>query len=336
MFTGILSPELSTYPSNLKDIYDKEWIVGGSNLREIFKAFEVKKKIFLQKLNENFNFLTYIIGLPDHISHLNYLKLDKILHYIDLSYIKIDKFFKEILKTKNYDNIFIISDHGLTIYKKVFYFYSWIKKKRLFQFPPDREREKWYSILLKLYDIFRPILEPTNQLKKFYHYLFLYKGKKEIQNKINKSKSGIPFKKIKPRASLVIPGVFRFQSFKSNLGGLYLENRYKFLKKKIKEELLKDKNVFKIISPKNEFFPDFYILLKNKYYFSADPSIYNTRNTNVISHSLDGIFIAYGNNIKNGKGDKVCYIDIAPTILKLFGIEKLKWMTGKALNIFNS
>ena len=55
MITGILSPSFSSFPKELEQTYNKNWIIEGRTLSEIFKAFEVKKNLLLKKIEENFD-----------------------------------------------------------------------------------------------------------------------------------------------------------------------------------------------------------------------------------------------------------------------------------------
>ena len=69
MITGVLSPSVSCFPKELEVIIRKNWIIEGRDLKEAFKAFEVKKRFFLRRLKEDFDLMVFVIRLPDVISH---------------------------------------------------------------------------------------------------------------------------------------------------------------------------------------------------------------------------------------------------------------------------
>ena len=109
MIAGILSPSFSCFPKDLKENFEENWIVEGKNLPEIIKAFEMKTKLFLRKMIEDFDLLVYVIRLPDAFSH-NVIGDEKMIsNYIQLAYKKIDDFLGVIMKENNFDNLIIFS-----------------------------------------------------------------------------------------------------------------------------------------------------------------------------------------------------------------------------------
>lgn len=119
------------------------------------------KSITILTINKDFELLTYVIGVPNHTSHIAYLGVKDMLHYINFDYKKIDVFIGKILDNGNFENLLIISDHGLSLYKKVLYFNHWIKKKALFYLPFQSNQKKWKSVFLKLYGYIRPMIKPN-------------------------------------------------------------------------------------------------------------------------------------------------------------------------------
>lgn len=329
MITGLMSPKLSTYPKELEERYIKNWIISGRTVKEVFQASNMKQEILISNLNENFDLMVFVITIPDHISHLAGISLKNALNYIDLGYKKIDKFLGKILDSGEIDNLFIISDHGLTKYKKIFYFHNWINKKGFFHLSYESKKKLWKNIFLKLYGLVNFFFKPNDKMIRLYtKFLDKLNETKESSTSLQKKKPR------KPRASFVVPDVMRFVSFKSNVGGLYLYGKYKQTKEKIIAELKKEKYVKKVITPEVELFPDLYIILDERYFFSIEPSLFLTRKTSLLIHSLNGLFIAYGKDIKQGKTDSVHYFDVAPTILKSFNFKKQDGMIGEPMKIF--
>ncbi|KKL20516.1 hypothetical protein LCGC14_2454670, partial [marine sediment metagenome] len=330
MFTGLMSPELSTYPEKLKEKYKKDWIVGGNTIELLHKAFKMRSNLFLSRFKEDFDLMIYVIDIPDHTSHIAYLSLKDMIHYIHLDYKKIDKFLGRILDNKEFKNLFIISDHGLSTNKKIFYFNYWLKKKGFFSFPSQSNEKIWKGIFLKLFGIIRPLIKPNKNLIKIYERLLL-KPKKSNKN----SKQGENEKKnlVRPQATFYIPDIMRLRTYKSNVGGIYLYGNYRSKKEVIISALNKEKCVKRIITPEFESFPDIYIILRPDMFFSVESSLFLKRKTEIMSHSMNGLFIAYGKNIKPGRATYVQYFDFAPTVLQLFNLEKQKGMIGESLNI---
>jgi predicted AlkP superfamily phosphohydrolase/phosphomutase len=317
MITGMMSPSIDCYPQELKYFIRNNWIIDGRDWKEIFKAFEIKKKLFLKKINGDFDLLVYVIRLPDVLSHCTHLNLDRVTNYIDLGYQKIDNFIGEILNYNNIDNILIFSDHGLKYYQYEFNMRRWLEKKGLL-FINNYKQKKIYSVIARLYDIIRPFIKID--YKRYYHI------KKSISESVIKDKISTREQKEDTRVL----------NFCGNFGGLYLKPGDKIKKNIIKKELEKDKNIKKIISSEINGFPDLFIILKEKYLFNHESSFFVNRGRNSLNHKQNGFFFAYGKNVKKGTSDYVSYKDIAPTILRLFGINKLDHMIGESLNIFKN
>ncbi|MFX1500825.1 MAG: alkaline phosphatase family protein [Promethearchaeota archaeon] len=322
IISGILSPSISCFPKELEIILRKNWIVEGKNSSEIFKAFEMKKRLFLRKLKEDFNLMVYVIRVPDALSHRVIGDRKTISKYINLGYKKIDDFLGEIIKENNYDNLIVFSDHGLKFYKKVFNFPRWLEKKGLLFLNKTKEK-KLSSIILKLYDFIRPLMR-TQFSKRIYEKFF---DSEERQKQLRKDKGLGAFDKDNPQTFI--------QKLTSNMGALFLYGKDRNMKGKIKNALSNDKDIVDAIEYDREGFPDFLIALKDNYIFTKEPSFFLKRRTEVFSHTNRGFFIASGKNIRKGKKNLINFQDIAPTILKLYKIDKPDYMTGNILDIIN-
>ncbi|MFX0178498.1 MAG: alkaline phosphatase family protein, partial [Candidatus Hodarchaeota archaeon] len=315
MITGMMSPKISCFPSELRILIRNDWIIDGETVSDIFKAFEMKKRLFLRKLKEDFNLLSYVIRVPDVLSHHTHLGTDIVKSYISLGYKKIDDFLGEILENNSFDNLFIFSDHGLKFYGYEFNLRRWLEKNNILYINKSRGR-KLFTLITKIYDYFRPFVKIDY---KKYHFL----KKSILKNVIDDS---ISIQDKVNETSVV--------NFLSNVGGLFLKGIDKSKNKIIIESLKMDRRVQKVKSMDIEGFPDMFIILKDKYIFNHQSSLFVTRRRNSINHSQFGLFIAYGKNIKQVNLKSVYYKDVAPTILKLFKTEKLTHMTGKPLEIF--
>lgn len=317
MITGMMSPSLSCFPAELKFIIKKNWIISGKTILECFKAFNMKKRLFFRKLREDFNIMTYVIRLPDSLSHHTHLNRELVSNYVNLGYKKIDEFIGELIKENDFHNLFIFSDHGLKYYNYEFNLSRWLEKNGLL-FINKSKRGKLYSLITRFYDIFRPLVKID--YKKYHN---IKKLSKKIKNE-NKS----------PKMNSNNKNQTKVSNFVGNVGGLFLSSQDKNKKKIIRNELEKDKRIKAVKSSDIDGFPDLFIILKDEYLFNHKPSLFIIGGKNSIDHTQRGIFLAYGKDIKKGNSDMVSYKDIAPTILKLNGIDKLDYMKGKVLDIF--
>jgi predicted AlkP superfamily phosphohydrolase/phosphomutase len=320
MITGMLSPNLSCFPPELKFFLNKNWIINGKSVRDIFKAFNIKKELFLRKLNEDLDLLVYVIRLPDSLSHHAKVKKSILTDYINIGYRKIDQFIGKILNNKEVENIIIISDHGLKYYNYRFYIKRWLEKRKII-YINNSKNEKLNTLIQKFYNIlkFYSIKIP------FGHY---YKKVLNLKNREVK-KLGSPSNKRKDYT--------RVQNFIGNVGGLFLNSQDKNKFDLIRKSLENEKYVDHIIIPKLDDFPDLFIVLNEKYIFNTKQSYFvKMKMKNTISHDEFGLFIAYGDKIKKGISDHLSYINIAPTLLHLLNIEKPIYMEGEILNIFKS
>lgn len=320
MISGILSPSISCYPKELEFILKKNWIIEGSNLKETFKAFEMKKNLFLRKMREDFDLMIYVIRLPDSISHRVIGNKKEILDFMKLGYEKIDDFLGELFRENKFDNIFIFSDHGLKFYKEVLNFPRWLEKKKLL-YLNDVKGKILKSILLKLYDLIRPIVN-VQISKKVYNKLS-NSNKRELERKKDRYLDFFNIEK---------PQTF-IQKLTSNMGALFLFGEDKNKKEKIRESLEKDKYIETFYEYDIPGYPDFLIALKDIYIFMKDQSPFLKRRTEVFSHQNHGFFMAYGKDIIKGKKSIVSYQNIAPTILKTYKKNIPKHMKAKPLNI---
>jgi len=322
MITGLLTPVISNkmyYPKYLKELIKENWVIDGSNIYEIFKAFHIKSDILLNKLEEEFDLLIYIIRIPDCITHHPKYKLKNTEELIKFGYLKIDNLLAKIINSKEFDNLFIISDHGLEIYQYEFNIKRFLEKKKILFYNNDII-SKFMSIFIKSFGIFNRGLFDTT----YFHNEFK-KLIEKVKNKMIKSSE-------KNQKLLDT----RFVHFYSNFGGIFLNKEDKASREKIRNALQNCKYVEKVIQFELNTLPDFMIILKKKYLYSVKSSLFMKNRFNSFNHSEKGIFIAYGNSIKKGKKQIVSYRDFAPTILKLYNINTPHHMKGKILNLFKS
>ncbi|MFX0146548.1 MAG: alkaline phosphatase family protein [Candidatus Hodarchaeota archaeon] len=322
MITGLLTPRLSEkmyFPNYLGEFIDQNWIIDGSNIDEIFKAFETKKELFLKKIREPFNLLVYIVRVPDCITHHPKYKLGLTQNILKDGYIKIDEFLGEILDSNDFDNLFIISDHGLDTYKYEFNIKRFLEKEGIL-FYNTEFLSKLMSLFIKIFGLInRNIFDTTFFHNRFKYYLTRIKGK--FGSKISHEKKKVSLSKS------------RFLHFYSNYGGIYLSKKEKKLKKYLEIALKKCKYVERLIEFDSKYLPDYIIVMKKNILFSVKSSYFVKNHFNSLNHSEIGIFIAYGKDVLKTKIREISYLDFVPLLLKLYGIITPPHIKGKIPNI---
>lgn len=324
MITGMITPTLNEkmyFPNGIGKIIRKDWIIDGSDITEIFQAFKIKSKLFLEKLKEDFELFIYIIRVPDCITHHPKYRLKRTQDIIKEGYKRIDNFLGKILNSINFDNLFIISDHGLKIYQYEFNIKRFLEKEKVLFYNNDKI-SKFMSIFVKIFGFFNRTLFDTT----FFHNnfkTFLTKLKAKI------NPSGSQNKKINSLNKS------RFIHFYSNYGGLYLSEYDKKFKKKIKIISKKCKYIEDVIEFDSKTLPDLIFCLKSNYLYSVKSSFFLKNRFNSFNHSDKGIFIAYGKNIIHGHSNETDYLDFIPTLLKLYEIPIPAHMRGRILKIIN-
>ncbi|MDX1799152.1 MAG: alkaline phosphatase family protein, partial [Candidatus Lokiarchaeia archaeon] len=277
-------------------------------------AFEIKKKLFLKKLKEDFELFVFVIRIPDGITHHSCIRLSKTNDYIKEGYVKIDEFIGEILKRNDIDNIFLISDHGLKTYSHEFNIKRFMEKKKIL-FYNSYLLNKVLSLFIKIFGFLNP---------RFFNTTYFH-------NKVIKFFENLNF--VDKKRELIDPNNSRFIHFYSNYGGIYLSDKDKSKKEYLKKILLKDKNIDRVILYDSNSMPDIILILKSKYLFSVKDSFFTMNRAYSFNHSDKGLFAAIGKNIKKGKKNEIFYLNFAPTILKLFNVQKPFHMKGEALDI---
>jgi predicted AlkP superfamily phosphohydrolase/phosphomutase len=258
IITGLLTPQMNKkmcYPKELINLIKKDWIIDGKNIKEVFKAFNIKKELFIKKLEQDFNLLIYIIRVPDCITHHPKARLNQTFTTIRKGYIEIDKFLGTILKKRKFDNLFIISDHGLKLYHHEFNIKRFLEKKNLVFYNND--------LISKVLSIFIKIMGYFNL--KIFNTTYFHNKFKELLEKT---------KNLKKTNSINSFLSTKFFHFYSNYGGILLGRHDKINKENIKKILLQSKYVNSIETYDGVYLPDFIIQLKDKYLFSVKSSFF--------------------------------------------------------------
>ena len=338
-----------------------------NDIRKLEKnRFEGAKKLF----ERDWDFFFLLFSATDWIQHILYDKLvsgtmnensDPIKAYKE-----IDEYIGWFVDNLPQDvNVLLMSDHGFGVYKKTFFINGWLMKEGYLKVEPrserltpgtmgEREKEKRRSrkINIKL-----PI-PLVNHIRLFKVLLPFYKKLTmilpiEVQTTAVES--------LQPKLSETIAYAITLMGGTSglNFGQIYINDKKRFVDGKVeigdyenvraeiitKLKQLNDsetgESVIKNIWKKEDVYfgseldiaPDIVFMLLDWYQVNTD---FITRC--VIegkaghSHALQGIFLAYGPDIKKGveiQGAKI--YDLASTILHILGIPIPKDMDGRVL-----
>lgn len=325
-------------------------------ISDVKKLIKQNKEIISFLINKNIDVFFGVISVSDFIHHYMWKYIDKTHPLYDIDEAK--KFSEEFLKLwKEIDeiigilllnmskktNLLIISDHGFGALNQSFYINSWLQSQG-FLF-----RKKWNNGFIAL--VQGLILNFSEKISKFNFKMFTTFFKKIFRKFSRFNKSFI--------SNLNMKKTIAFAAYHTrNSGNIYLNTLNKSIRslsiiEKLKREIIqkleytcKKLNLKITIYTPNEIYNGKYLNLApdilfeinnfecsihytfNKFIFSNKP--YSSSQSG--SHRREGIFIAYGPDIREDneiKGAKI--YDIAPTILHMFDIPISNDKDGRVL-----
>jgi len=326
-----------TYFNNTIEEQVKESI---NDLKNRTRLSEVLLKKYKSKLNL---FLT--IFFPDRLHHF-ITDSETLMEY----YSELDKSIEKIIRLYNPDNVILFSDHGGGAVKQEFYINEFLIKHGFLKL--KRKRRFLSKIGFNLENI-----------QKFFAFLRLdSKIVKLIPGKIldEKIKKAIPLKKMTIEDAEIqwnktiacnlddVGGIFINLKGREPLGIVEKKDydrvadeiisKLKNLRdpktnEKLNIEAYKKEEIYS--GEFLDYAPDIIYTINEWDYVpkSRLPGRIFDKGRDPGNHKLYGIFIASGKDFKKGKIEDGELIDIAPTVLKMFDIEKPKDMDGKVLNI---
>jgi predicted AlkP superfamily phosphohydrolase/phosphomutase len=351
MVTGMYTPSTKndfTYPPELKNeilkLFPKykmelNWGEYKNNkqsfIKDLYEMTDLRIKLFWHLFNFDWSFLFFVFIGTDRLQHINWNETELLVYYKYL-----DNFLGDVIKKikNNNTNLFLVSDHGFAKLKKIIHINAILNENGYLKLK-DEQKDRYldkiginkklvWNILLKF------------KLMRFYNKIpvgILHFARKTIPGKSNPI---YDFDLKNSKAVMVGTGL------------IYIFENNKSVKEHIEDEIINKlenltdfedgEKVIETVFRKKELYSgdfcteaaDLVILPKKGYYFYSDISkdIIETPQFHIADHAINGIFLAYGPDIKKSfKINEIKIYDIAPTILHMFDLPLPNDMDGKVL-----
>jgi len=361
---GWITCKWETFPPTLKEDLDK--LVGGYEIdlknegaqdvflitkdnliRNVYRITEKHYRVanyLLKKCDWNF-FMVVFVG-TDRLQHKIWQDKHAILAY----YARIDQVISDLIG--NLDDgttIFVISDHGFGPLDFQFNLQDWLAKLKLLRLKKGR-KSIYLKIIRRSFEIIRTFSLDKVIVKLLHPRLItiIEKQRRGVIEDYWKLGNIIDWSQTKAYGSGIIPGTVGFINI--NLkgrepNGIVEPSEFVKLKECIIEELKKlcrNRALMVEFPIKDEMYnmyadekPDivFYINQFRCYvnYTFGNTKIFSRPYSNSSWHTPNGIFIAFGNDIKNGEKLDTNIIDFTPTILHILRAPIPASMDGRVL-----
>lgn len=353
-----VAPSLENYRivPNMKLLADEhiyEYILDVLKLEN--NRFECAKELFKQK----WDFFFVMFSGTDWIQHIK----DK--QYLTSPngnniYMNIDSYVGWFLNNMPSDsNLIIMSDHGFKSYDGIFYINEWLKQEGYLvtktsaqsdesshKFKDDFKKKSKGRMNVKIPTSLLKIFAHLNSKIPLYNYYCTIKRILPIDLSSNFTRNvpdlpkTIAFTTTEESRAIYINDKGRFMDGCVDVADV--DNIAHEIATKLRQMMINGEKLFESVHLKNDIYsgervidaPDI-ILELDKYSISNNsyPNLYyhgHNRFTN--NHDPNGVFLAYGNDIKsNITVGNARIIDLAPTILHMFGIPIPRDMDGRVL-----
>jgi len=318
-------------------------------LKESIKYLKNRSKLnkfLLEKYKSRLNlFLT--IFFPDRLQHF-ITDPDKLMEY----YSELDKEIDRLIKIFKPEDVLLISDHGGGKVKKDFHVNEFLIKNGFLKLKDEKKRKKFLSkIGINVENLLSVLsfIRLDSKIIKMLPRKVIYLIKPAIPSeKISIENADIDWNRTSAYA-ITDSGIFvNLKGRDPN--GIVDKREYNEIIEKITKKLKELRDPITRERIKIDVYTKKEMYKKDAFDESTD-IIYSFDNWDYIpklslvgeifknprdlgNHKLTGVIIASGKNIRKGVVEGGELIDIAPTVLKLFGVDKPKDMDGKVLDIF--
>ena len=358
-----------TYPQEIYSYiksrgYVTDWLEISSNFRSLFlskvrlmkKVERIRMDIFLDILKKHaWDVAMLVISGTDHVSHREWQKGNR--KAVEDFYVYVDKLLLRLHEEHKDCHYMIISDHGFTSTKRIFYMNAWLRAEGYISYRMG---------LNETYDKFLGRLNENRKRKLLNKILSIF-GLTKNNLKYFGKKTGLirlerclPYSIVKMFPSADIVPVWRktraYMASVASKGvninclgrekhGIVPESEYEGLRQEIIEKLrgLKDedgKAIFSLVESRENVYKGPYIHLAPDIIVWPAKE-YNIRMGTGVSHYIDdvidarhdmeGLFIFSGNEVKKEVTVSASIEDIAPTVLHFLEVSCPDDMDGQII-----
>lgn len=348
-----------TYPVNIKEILTRKLNYNinpkkvlpnlESISKEINQRFEAVK--VLLESQGDFDLVMTTIFCIDNIAHEHWHggNWDDILFE---SWRIIDRGIGGLIKDLgNNTNIIILSDHGMTTIRGTFYINQWLYERNLISFYEKNNKNSLIFSITKIIKLNKSHLDKIYRLSqklKLIRILTIILGNDKLESFAESFAHRLEKNNVKYITTDI--DVKNSNAF-CLANGIYVDENNKEIINEIMNQLKKikfpgsEETVFESIKKREEVYhgpylndaPDLILIPREGYKLAQQVN----ENNEIFSkdfenwegdHKLEGIFMAYGPDIKKGqKIENAKIYDLAPTILHMFGLPIPNDMDGRVL-----
>lgn len=349
MVTGMQTPSINsefTYPKELKDEILRlfpsykitlNWSVYAQQeqkfLEDLYQMTEERIKLFWYFFNTDWIFLFFVFTGSDRLQHLLWRE-DILLEY----YKYLDNFLGEVIERieNNNINLLLVSDHGFSKIKKIVNVNALLAQNGFLTLKTSRKRNSLSKLGITKEKL-------RNPLTKYGIIRFYEKLPTKALDLIRKNVPG--------ESNLVYDfDLENSQAAMLGIGSINILENDKQRKGEIKKEIIEKlenlrdpetgERIIEKVFKSEEIYsgnlmdkaPDLVLLPKKGYSLGLDAgNVLEKPHTKKADHDLNGIFLAYGPEIKRNNKVNAKVYDIAPTILHIFDLPVPESMDGKVL-----
>ncbi len=340
------------------DVPQWQYFDKGAFVKDLYKVTEKRAKAAEYLIREiPCDFYMIVFTNSDRLQHVMWDQPEVVEAYWEW----LDRIVGRVLRLFGEETtVFVVSDHGFGPLERTFFVNEWLRKKKLLRVRRkinEKALVKVGRLFERLFrflgerELVRPIVGLLNKLVGFdmlQKYTYAYLSSERLEGRVN-------WRKTKAFSCVHTPHfgqIYVNMKGKMRRGRVSKNERQKLQDAIIKElkslpdsdggggprvEAYKAEDIYS--GPHVEEAPDIVFLLdggrcevdakvgEGRIYARGAP-LTGWKGT----HTMDGVFIARGSGVKHGhRLEKATILDVAPTVLRVFGIPQQREMDGTAL-----